>query len=106
MGKTSYIKPMTKQREVNPVTSVHWVDEEEDATARIEYRLVTGAFPKSARAVSLPVLVNKKSLKAGEEITLGNTWTQETVASIKRHVAATGGFESSKKPRTDAANID
>ena len=105
IGTTLYIKPMSKADEVNPFTSVHWVDEEEEATARIVYRLVTGIFPKSARALSLPVLVNKKSLKVGEEITLLKTWEAETKEPIKRHVAADPAVGSSKKPRTGNANI-
>ena len=105
MGKTLYIKPMSKENEVNPLTFVHWVDDEEEATARIVYRPVTGIFPKSARALSLPVLVNKKSLKVGDEITLLKTWEAETKEPIKRHVAATPAVGSSKRPRTGNANI-
>ena len=106
MGKTLYIKPMSKANEVNPVTSVHWVDDEEEVTARIVYRSITGIFPKSARALYLPMLVNKKSLKVGEEITLLKTWEADTNAPIKRHVATSGAVESSKKHRTGTANID
>ena len=105
MGKTLYIKPMSKENEVNPLTFVHWVDDEEEVTARIVYRPVTGIFPKSARALSLPVLVNKKSLKVGDEITLLKTWEAETKEPIKRHVAATPAVGSSKRPRTGNANI-
>ena len=106
MGKTLYIKPMSKENEVNPLTFVHWVDDEEEVTARIVYRPVAGIFPKSARALSLPVLVNKKSLKVGDEITLLKTWEAETKEPIKRHVAATPAVGSSKRPRTGNANID
>ena len=104
MGKTLYIKPTSKANEVNPFTSVHWVADEEDATARIVYRPTTGIFPKSARAFSLPVLVNKKYLQVGQEITLKQNWEPDTIAPIKRHVAAT--VESSEKPRTGNVNID
>ena len=67
MAKTLYNKPTSKANEVNPFTSVHWVADEEDATARIVHRSVTGMFPKSARAFSLPMLVNKKSLKSARK---------------------------------------
>ena len=101
MGQTLHDKPTSSETDVNPFTFVHWVDEEEEATARIVYRLVTGIFPKSARALSLPVLVNKKSLKVGDEITLLKTWEKQTPELIKRHVASTPAVGSSKRPRID-----
>ena len=105
-SQTLYVKPTSSETEVNPLSFVHWVDEEEEATARIVYRLVTGIFPKSARALSLPVLVNKKSLKVGDEITLLKTWEGDTKEAIKRHVAATPAVGSSTRPRKGNANID
>lgn len=101
-GKVACVKASpSKEGEVyNPSASIHFVEDPEAVTAKIEWKVPAFSCGGKKEKIGVPVVVNTCTLNKGDEVTLLRNRPAKEAKSVKRNVMITSGLEETKKAKT------